>query len=234
MCEKLPAYWRGLLVGVGQIVDKQSEADALPTAEEATEEFRREVLEVNEEFAEGYIELYKEEGKEALTGIGPNPETTFNPKEIEPQVPEDLAVGRFVRIVSDVRIGENSEVGRRSAIRADEGVPIVIGENADIGKRVTFHALKGTQLKVGERLTAGNDAVLHGPLKVGDNLRVGERGVVFRCKVGDDVIVGDGAIIAGPAGKGGVPELEIPDGTKIPDDAVITDQKELNGVLERQ
>jgi hypothetical protein len=46
--------------------------------------------------------------------------------------------------------------------------------------------------------------------------------------------VGDGAIIAGPAGKGGVPELEIPDGTKIPDDAVITDQKELNGVLERQ
>ncbi len=221
-------------VGVGQVVDKQSEADALPTAEEGTEEFRREVLEVNEEFAEGYIELYREEGEEALTGIGPNPETSFNPKEIEPEVPKDLAVGRFVRIVGDVRIGENSEVGRRSAIRADEGVPIVIGENADIGKRVTFHALKGTKLEVGERLTAANDAVLHGPLEVGDNLRVGERGVVFRCKVGDDVTVGKGAIIAGPAGKGGVPQLKIPDGTKIPDGAVITDQKELDGVLERQ
>jgi len=222
------------LVGVGQVVDEQSEADALPTAEEGTEEFRREVLEVNKEFAEGYIELYREEGEEALTGIGPNPETSFNPKEIEPEVPKDLAVGRFVRIVGDVRIGENSEVGRRSAIRADEGGPIVIGENADIGKRVTFHALKGTELKVGERLTAGDDAVLHGPLEVGDNLRVGERGVVFRCNVGDDVTVGEGAIIAGPAGKGGVPELEIPDGTKIPDGAVITDQKELGGVLERQ
>ena len=219
------------LVGVGQIVDKQSEADALPTAEEGTEEFRREVLEVNEEFAEGYIELYKEEGEEALTGIGPNPETSFNPKEIEPDVPEDLAVGRFVRIVGDVRIGENSEVGERSAIRADEGVPIVIGENADIGKRVTFHALKGTELKVGERLTAGDDAVLHGPLKVGDNLRVGERGVVFRCNVGDDVRVGKGAIIAGPGGKDGKPKLEIPDGTKIPDGAVITSQEELDGVL---
>lgn len=218
-------------VGVGQVVDKQSEADALPTAEEATAEFRREVLEVNEEFAEGYIELYKEEGEEALTGIGPNPETSFNPKEIEPQVPEDLMVGRFVRIVGDVRIGENSEVGRRSAIRADEGVPIVIGENADIGKRVTFHALKGTQLKVGERLTAGNDAVLHGPLKVGDNLRVGERGVVFRCNVGDNVTVGKGALIAGPVGKEGKPKLEIPDGTKIPDGAVITSQEELDGVL---
>jgi carbonic anhydrase/acetyltransferase-like protein (isoleucine patch superfamily) len=221
-------------VGVGQVVDKQSEADALPTAEETTEEFRREVLEVNEEFAEGYIELYKEEGEEALTGIGPNPETSFNPKEIEPDVPEDLAVGRFVRIVGDVRIGEDSEVGKRSAIRADEGAPIVIGENADIGKRVTFHALKSTQLKVGERLTAGDDAVLHGPLEVGDNLRVGERGVVFRCNVGNDVTVGDGAIIAGPVGKGGEPKLEIPDSTNVPDGAVITGQKELDGVLERQ
>ena len=221
-------------VGVGQVIDKQSEADALPTAEEATEEFRREVLEVNEEFAEGYIKLYKEEGEEALTGIGPNPETSFNPKEIEPDVPEDFAVGRFVRIVGDVRMGEDSEVGKRSAIRADEGAPIVIGENADIGKRVTFHALKGTQLKVGERLTAGDDAVLHGPLEVGDNLRVGERGVVFRCNVGNDVTLGDEAIIAGPVGKGGEPKLEIPDGTKIPDGAVITGQKELDSVLERK
>jgi carbonic anhydrase/acetyltransferase-like protein (isoleucine patch superfamily) len=58
--------------------------------------------------------------------------------------------------------------------------------------------------------------------------------VVFRCNVGDNVTVGEGAIIAGPAGKGGVPELEIPDGTKIPDGAVITDEEELDGVLERQ
>ena len=75
------------LVGVGQVVDKQSEADALPTAEEGTEEFRREVLEVDEEFAEGYIELYREEGVDALTGIGPNPDPSFNPKEVEPGVP---------------------------------------------------------------------------------------------------------------------------------------------------
>src|SRR5215213_1486887 len=46
------------------------------------------------------------------------------------------------------RIGENSDAGERSAIRADEGVPIVIGEDANIGVRVTFHALKGTDLKV--------------------------------------------------------------------------------------
>jgi len=99
---------------------------------------------------------------------------------------------------------------------------------------VTFHALKGTDLKVGNRLAAGDGSVLHGPLEVGDNLRVGERGVVFRCKVGDDVTVGEGAIIAGPVDEDGVLELEIPDGTDIPDGAVITNQEELDGVLERQ
>src|SRR5215213_1486886 len=78
------------------------------------------------------------------------------------------------------------------------------------------------------RLAAEDGSVLHGPLEVGDNLRVGERGVVFRCNVGE------GAIIAGPVDENGVPELEIPDGTDIPDGAVITNQEELDGVLERQ
>ncbi len=220
-------------VRAGQVVDQQSEADALPTAEEATEEFRRDVLDVNEEFAEGYIELYEEEGEEALTGIGPNPETSFNSRE-EPEVPDSVTVGRFVRIIGDARIGENSRVGERSAIRADEGSPIVIGENADIGERVTFHALKDTELRVGDRLTARGGAVLHGPLEAGDNLGVGNRAVVFRVRVGNGVTVGAGAIIAGPASEDGELQLEIPDGINIPDGAVITNQEELDAILEQQ
>ena len=220
-------------VKTGQVVDEQAEADALPTAEAATEEFRHEVLEVNKEFAEGYIELHEEKGDAALTGIGPNPQTSFN-SSTEPEVPNSVKVGPFVRIVGDVRIGGSSSVGERSAIRADEGSPIVIGKNADIEERVTFHALKGTEMEVGDRLTAGDGAVLHGPLEVGDDLRVGDHGVVFRVKVGDDVTVGEGAIIAGPADEDGEPELEIPDGANISDDAVITNQEELNAILKRQ
>jgi carbon dioxide concentrating mechanism protein CcmM len=220
-------------VRTGQVVDEQSEADALPTADEATEEFRREVLAVNEEFAEGYIDLYEEEGEEALTGIGPNPQTSFNSRK-EPEVPDSVTVGRFVRIIGDVRIGENARVGERSAIRADEGSPIVIGENADIKERVTFHALEGTELRVGDRLTVGDDAVLHGPLEVGDNLRVGDHGVVFQANVGNDVTVGEGATIAGPTNEDGELQLDIPDGTNIPDGAVITNQEELDAIIEQQ
>jgi carbon dioxide concentrating mechanism protein CcmM len=219
------------LVRAGQVVADQATADALPTADEATEEFRREVLEVNREFAEGYIDLFEEEGEAALTGIGPNPTTSFNSRT-EPQVPDSVTVGEFVRIVGDVRMGENSSVGTRSAIRADEGSPIVIGGGANIAERVTFHSLKYTEIRIGNGLTAGNGATLHGPLEVGDNLRVGNRGVVFRVRVGDDVTVGEGAIVAGPAGD--ELELEIPDGTNIPDGAVITNQEELDAILEQQ
>ncbi len=219
-------------VGVGRVVDEQSEADALTTAGEGTEEFRREVLEVNEEFAEGYIELYEEEGEEALAGIGPNPKTSFNPNKIEPEVRDSVVVGRFARIVGDVRMGENSSVGTRSAVRADEGSPITIGGGANIAERVTFHSLKDTEIRIGNGLIAGNDVTLHGPLEVGNNLWVGNRGVVFRVRVGDDVTVGEGAIVAGPAGE--ELELEIPDGTNIPDGAVITNQEELDAILEQQ
>lgn len=219
------------LVRAGQVVTDQATADALPTADEATEEFRREVLEVNREFAEGYIDLFEQEGEAALTGIGPNPTTSFNSRT-EPQVPDSVTVGEFVRIVGDVRMGENSSVGTRSAIRADEGSPIIIGRGANIGQRVTFHSLKDTEIRIGNGLIAGDDVTLHGPLEVGNNLRVGDRGVVFRVRVGDDVTVGEGAIVAGPAGE--ELELEIPNGTNIPDGAVVTNQEELDAILEQQ
>jgi UDP-3-O-[3-hydroxymyristoyl] glucosamine N-acyltransferase len=102
----------------------------------------------------------------------------------------------------------------------------------DIAERLTFHSLKDTEIRIGNGLTTGNNVTLHGPLEVGDNLRVGDRGVVFRVRVGDDVTVGEGAIVAGPAGE--ELELEIPDGTNIPDGAVITNQEELDAILEQQ
>ena len=219
------------IVAAGQVVTDQDTADSLPEAPEATEEFRREVLDVNEEFAENYIDLYEREGEPALLGVGPNPQTSFN-QITQPQVPNSVTLGEFVRVVGDVRMGRDSEVGERTAIRADEGSPIIIGNNADIGERVTFHALGGTEMRVGDRLVTGDDVVLHGPLEVGNNLTVGDRGVVFRVRVGNNVTVGEGATIAGSASEGGEQlELEIPDGANIPAGAVVTNQQELDAIL---
>jgi carbon dioxide concentrating mechanism protein CcmM len=215
------------LVGVGEAVTSQADADALPETDRATAEFKQEVLDVNAEFAEGYIELYEEEGEDAVTSIGPNPVTPFNPDAVEPEI-EQGRLGKLVRVVGDVRLGTGAEIGDRSAIRADEGTPITIGANATIGARVTFHALAETTLRVGDGLDVGDDAVIHGPLEVGDEVGVGDGAVVFRAIVGDGVQIGDGAVIAGPAGD--KPTLEIPPGTVIRDGAVIAASKDLQGV----
>ncbi len=222
------------LVGVGEEVTTQEQADVLPEAPSATEEFRQGVLDVNAEFAESYIELYESEGYEAVIEVGPNPRTSFA-EQTEPQVGDGAELQEFVRIVGDVRIGPNAQVGQRTAIRADEGAPIIIGANADLDDRVTFHALEETNIEVGDELTAEDDVVFHGPLRMGNGISVGDRSVVFRVIVEDNVQIGERVMIAGPAVEEGKElSFTIPEGTVIPDGAIITDEESLQEVLDQQ
>ena len=224
------------LLAPGTVVTDQETADALPTVGTAEEDFKRAVLDVNAEFAEGYVELYEEEGYKSVVGVGPNPVTEFNSESVEPQIGDNSEIGEFARVVGDVQLGADSSVSDRAAIRADEGSPIVIGTGADIDERVTFHALEETEIEVGDGLEAGDDSVLHGPLAVGDELTVGDDSVVFRVEVGNDVTVGEDVIIQGPASETDDPNdlsLVIPDGATIPDDAVITDEASLEEAIAR-
>jgi carbon dioxide concentrating mechanism protein CcmM len=220
-------------VGAGEVVTDQADADDLPTIEEVgvDEYYQEALLDIHDELTQGYIELFETEGYDAVMEVAPNPETSFNKEQTEPQLGDNVELDEFVRAVGDVRVGENSSVGRRTAIRADEGSPIVIGPGASIDDRVTFHAVEDTDVRVGEFLVADDDAVLHGPLEVGNRVFVGENAVVFRARLGDDVRIGEGAIIVGPEGPADK-IMEIPDDTLVPAGAVITTEKDVR-TLER-
>lgn len=218
-------------VGPGVVVDDQKTADALPkTSEVDLGKYydRKEQIDTNKEFAQSYIDLYKQQGYEAVVEVGPNPRTSWNSRQVEPEIGENVELQGFARVTGDVKIGEGSSVGKRTALRADEGDPISVGPGAAIDDRVSFHATRGSALTIGKFLVAGDDSVLHGPLEMGDRNFVGENAVVFRARVGDDVQIGEGALIAGPAGEG--PILEIPDGTLVPADAVITSEKDVQAL----
>lgn len=217
---------RDRIVPVGAVIRTQAEADALPRKTAASSEFQEEVLEVNKEFAEEYQDLYREEGFDGLTGAGPAPRTSFNRAGRSPRIGRGTTVEPFARLVGDVRIGARGSVGRRTSIRADEGTPIVIGDNAEIEDRVTFHALSGTSLRVGDDLDTDDNVVFHGPLVVGDRLTIADDAVLFRADVGDDVTIGDGALVVGPADE----PLDIPSGTRIPADARITTQAHVDAL----
>jgi carbonic anhydrase/acetyltransferase-like protein (isoleucine patch superfamily) len=209
------------LVPIGAVITTQAEADALPLKTEANAEFQNEVLEVNEEFAEHYGELYEEGGFDAVTGAGPAPKTSWNPKPVRPTLGKNVRLDEFVRLVGDVRLGSNSVVGERTAIRADEGSPIIIGENAEIEDRVTFHALKGTSIRIGKNLDTDDNVVFHGPLEVGDNLTIDDDAVLFRSQVGNNVTIMTGAIVVG---------VTLRDGVQVPEGAAITTQEQADAL----
>ncbi|MBW4665532.1 MAG: hypothetical protein KME01_15280 [Chroococcus sp. CMT-3BRIN-NPC107] len=203
------------LVPIGAKITTQAQADALKPKAEANSEFQNEVLEVNEEFAEHYNELYKEVGYSGVSGISAAPKTSWNPRPVAPTIGKNIRLEEFARIVGDVRIGNNAVIGQRTSIRADEGAPIIIGNNAEIEDRVTFHALKGTNIKIGNNLDTDDNIVFHGPLEVGNNLTIGDDAILFRSKVGNNVTIGTAAIVVG---------VTLGDRVSVPDNALITTQ----------
>ncbi len=207
---------------LGARITTQDEANALPEVTEANEEFKREVQEVNIAFAEGYITLFEQLGRAGMEGVGRNPATEFNPASVEPQIGAGTVLAELVRIVGDVRLGEGSTVGQRSALRADEGTPIVIGRRARIQSRVTFHALKGTNISVGNNARIGDGNVIHGPLTIGDNFASEDDCVVFQATVEDNVTVRAGATVAG--------DFILREGTIVPEGAVIVNQEEADAL----
>ncbi len=213
------------LVPIGAVITTQAQANALAKKSEANSKFQNEVLEVNEEFAQDYGELYTQQGFDSITGVTSAPKTSWNPTPIEPTLGKNIQIEEFARLVGDVQLGDNSVVGHRTSIRADEGAPIVIGSNAKIEDRVTFHALKGTSIRIGKNLDTNDNIVFHGPLEVGDNLTIADDAILFKSKVGNRVTIGRGAIVVG---------VTLADDVQVPAQAVITTQDQADALSIRQ
>ncbi|MBA2637722.1 MAG: carbonate dehydratase [Solirubrobacterales bacterium] len=213
------------LVPVGATITTQAQADALPRKGDPQAEFQREVLEVNAEFSEGYRELYQDRGYDAVIGVSRAPRTEFNTGRA-PRIGPGLDREPFARIVGDVRLGRNAEVGRRTSIRADEGSPIIVGNDAEIEDRVTFHALKGTSIRIGDDLDTDDNVVFHGPLVVGDRLTIEDEAILFRAVLGNGVTVETGGVVIGGADD----PIEVRDGARVPAGTIVTTQRQADAL----
>ena len=207
---------------LGVRITSQEQADALPDVTHANDEFKHGVQEVNIAFVDGYTALFEQVGRDGVEGIGPNPVTDFNPVSVSPQIGDGASLAELVRITGDVRLGEESSVGQRSAIRADEGTPIIIGRRARIRSRVTFHALEHTSVEVGDNAQIGDGNVIHGPVSIGDNFLAEDDCVIFQATVESNVTVRYGATVSG--------EFVLREGTIVPEGAVITNQDEADAL----
>ena len=111
---------------------------------------------------------------------------------IEPQIEESAYVSESADIIGKVKIGKNSSVWYNSVIRGDDE-EIIIGENTNIQDGSVLHGEEKTI--IGNNVTIGHRAIVHGA-KIGDNSLVGMGAIVLDgAEIGEHCLVGAGALV---------------------------------------
>ena len=103
------------------------------------------------------------------------------------------------KVCGDVRLAPGVSVWYNAVLRGDEGA-ISVGEGTNIQDCAVLHE----ETRIGAGCTIGHGAVVHG-CTVGDNVLVGMGAVVLNgARIGSDSIVGAGSLVTGkldaPAG----------------------------------
>lgn len=110
--------------------------------------------------------------------------------QIEPSV--YIAPGAVV--LGNVTIKENSSVWFHTTIRADRG-NIMIGADTNIQDNCVVHIDEGFPVVIGNGVTIGHSAIIHG-CKIGDNTVIGMGAIILNgAVIGRNCIVGAGALI---------------------------------------
>lgn len=144
-----------------------------------------------------------------------NPKTSWNSKEKMPTVSATAYVDDAATVIGDVTIGSQVYVAPGVSLRADEATPIIIGDECNIQDCAVFHGLKGSSIELGKRISIAHGAIIHGPLKIGDDSFVGFNSVVHASTLGKKCFVGHGAVVIG---------VKLKDGMFVPHGALVDSQ----------
>ena len=123
-----------------------------------------------------------------------------------PDVAETAFVADSAEVIGRVTLGEDSSVWFGAVLRGDTET-LTIGRNSNIQDLSVLHADVGCPLTIGENVTVGHQVMLHG-CTIGDESLIGIGAVVLNgARIGRNCIVGAGALVT--EGK------EFPDGSLI-------------------
>ncbi len=115
-------------------------------------------------------------------------------------------VAQGAQIIGAVTIGENCGIWYNAVIRGDSDT-IVIGNNTNIQDLSCLHVDRGHKLSIGKGVTIGHGAIVHG-CTVGDNVLIGMGAIIMNdAVIGNNCIIGAGALVTG--------KMQIPDGSMV-------------------
>jgi carbonic anhydrase/acetyltransferase-like protein (isoleucine patch superfamily) len=123
-----------------------------------------------------------------------------------PDVADTAFVADSAEVIGRVTLGEGASVWFNAVLRGDSDT-LTIGAGSNIQDGSVLHADTGFPLVLGENVTVGHKVMLHG-CTVGDESLIGIGAVVLNgARIGRNCIVGAGALVT--EGK------EFPDGSLI-------------------
>jgi len=123
-----------------------------------------------------------------------------------PQIADSAWVADNAQVMGDVQMAPDSSVWFSSVVRGDTAT-IRIGEGTNIQDGSVLHADVGMPLTLGKHVTVGHMVQLHGCM-VGDESLIGIGAIVLNgAKIGKNCLVGAGSLVT--EGK------EFPDGSMI-------------------
>jgi carbonic anhydrase/acetyltransferase-like protein (isoleucine patch superfamily) len=127
---------------------------------------------------------------------------------ISPDLPPEGSfwIAPTATVVGQVRLGEGVGIWFGAVLRGD-GEAIAIGENTNVQEHTVVHTDPGFPTTVGAGCTIGHRAIVHG-CTIGDNVLVGMGAIVLNgARIGDNSLIGAGALV--PEGR------EIPPGSLV-------------------
>jgi carbonic anhydrase/acetyltransferase-like protein (isoleucine patch superfamily) len=112
-----------------------------------------------------------------------------------PVVPESCYVDPSAQVIGDVELGEQASVWMNAVIRGDVN-SIRIGAKSNVQDGAVLHGMRYLYpVTVGEMVTIGHNATVHG-CTLGDNVLVGIGAVILNhAKIGEGSIIAAGAVI---------------------------------------
>jgi len=150
-----------------------------------------------------------------------NPRTSWNSTERMPTVSKTAFVDDSAMLIGDVRIGEQVYIAPGVSLRADEAHPIIVGDECNIQDCAVFHGLMGSSIELGRRVSIAHGAIIHGPLKIGDESFVGFNSVVHASTLGNKCFVGHGAVVIG---------IKLANGKFVPHGALVDSQEKADAL----
>lgn len=111
-----------------------------------------------------------------------------------PKIHPSAFIAPGAAVYGDVTIGADCSVWFHAAVRGEHS-GVIIGEGSNIQDNCVVHVDPGHIVEIGTNVTVGHGAIVHG-CKIGDNTLVGMGAIILNgAVIGKNCVIGAGALV---------------------------------------